>query len=136
MNKKEFKHVKTFEQYTEFADSEHVDERLFGTNWQKDYDALNKEDEAAVKAFHVKLLSDKITANSQAGRDSVKRLLNSNSLDITRRKKEIEIAKNNNWKIVVTPSGSDYVVKAEKNVKFGSEFKEGGTGGKTSMGGI
>jgi hypothetical protein len=132
---KKFNHVKTFEQF-ELSNADQLDEGLFGTNWQKLYDELNKEDENAVKDFHIKLLSDKISANSEAGRNTVKTVLKSNSIDITRRKKEIDLAKANDWKIVVTPSGRDYVVKAEKNVKYASDFKEGGTGGKTSMGGI
>lgn len=126
----DYKHLKTFEQFS----AEETNEGLFSPSWDKEYEKLDKANEELVKNFHTKLMENKISAKSDVGRNSTKLAIK--KVDLTRRLKELEFAKSAKWDIVVTPSGTDYIVKDAKKVNFGSDFKSGGTGGHTGAGGV
>ncbi len=95
--------------------------------WEK----LDKDDEAAVKGFAMKIGKD---VQGDAGLKSINLAIKKAKFDSL--KQLLAKAAEDKFKGKLRPSGNSFVYRPVKERKVKSEFAGGGTQGKTSLGGV
>lgn len=121
------------ESFQEFTDNkpvelneEQLNESLAG-KWEK----LDKNDEQAVRNFALNIQKD---VQGDAGLRVIKNAIAKAKIDSL--KQLLDKAAKDGFKGALRPAGNSFVYRPKAERKLASDFKSGGTGGKTGMGGV
>jgi hypothetical protein len=121
------------ESFQEFTGTKPVElnEEQLNEGLYKQWTKIDKDNEELVKKFAMNIGKD---AKSDAGIKSINLAIKKAKFDSL--KQLLDKAAEDKFQGKLRPSGDSFVYRPAAERKIASEFKSGGTGGKTSMGGV